>query len=82
MSTGLTAAEENGSKVLEFIATIWAVVAVAFFAVGLALTPQDSTDANGLLWMAILAALWPFITVFAAIGLLLTVLASLSHGRG
>ena len=60
---------------------IWLIVAVGFFTATLAMTPPDSINGSEILWLALLAALWPFILIFSAIGMLLTLLASLTYRK-
>jgi hypothetical protein len=65
---------------LEIAFLIWLVAAAIFFTASLAMTPPDSINGSEIFWLALLAALWPFIVAFSAIGMLLTLLASLTHG--
>lgn len=60
---------------------IWLIVALGFFTATLAMTPPDSINGSEILWLALLAALWPFILIFSAIGMLLTLLASLTYRK-
>jgi hypothetical protein len=66
---------------LQTIILIWLIVALVFFTVALAMTPTDSISGSEIVWLALLAALWPFILTFSAIGMLLTLLASLTYRK-
>jgi hypothetical protein len=65
---------------LQIIFLTWLIIAAIFFTVALAMTPQDSVNGSEIFWLAVLAALWPCILTFSAIGMLFTLLASLTHG--
>jgi hypothetical protein len=64
---------------LQIAFLIWLVAAAIVFTASLAMTPPDSINGSEIFWLALLAALWPFIVAFSAIGMLLTLLASLTH---
>jgi len=66
---------------LQNIIMIWLIVALVCFTIALAMTPSDSINASEIVWLALLAALWPFILTFSAIGMLLTLLASLTYKK-
>jgi hypothetical protein len=64
---------------LQIAFLIWLVAAATVFTFSLAMTPPDSITGSEVFWLALLAGLWPFIVAFSAIGILLTLLASLTH---
>jgi hypothetical protein len=66
---------------LQTIIIIWLIGALVFFTIALAMTPPDSVNGSEIFWLALLAALWPFIVTFSAIGMLFTLIASLTYKK-